>query len=227
VSPAEGRLAVETGLFAPEQVRVLPNALDIDGFDRRIGVLRPIRRAPDARVFGLLGEIRAQKDPWTFVEAASRLRARGVPARFALLDQGPDLAKLKQRVKQQKLDSVVEFVKTKDSLDDLLRRIDVGVLPSLWEGLPYSALDVMAARRPLLASDLPVFQDLVGSIDTRLLFRAGNAEALADRMQLWSSLPPAEIQETGRRGRAVVQKQHDAGGWREDLRDLFRSLARR
>ncbi len=224
VSRAEGRLAVESGLFAPESVRVLPNAVDVARLEREVGTAPP-PQAGAPRTFGLIGELRAQKNPFDLLEAVRLLRDRNSPARFVLPARGPWLARVRRYLRRHDLATRVELVPAGQSLAEVYRRCQIAVLPSLWEGLPYALLDALALRRPVIASSLPVFEDLVGRIEPRLLFPTGDVGALAERIDLWSRLPLEEVDAVGERGRQHVLVEHDFAAWGKELRALYRDEA--
>lgn len=222
VSPAEGRLAMEMGLFPEHKIEVLPNALDLPQLDRRVGDLNPIPEPQGGRTFVLLGELRAQKDPHTFLAAARHLHQRRIPARFAVPARGQELDRVRRYLRLHHLESVVDLIPAENSFIALHRRTDIGVLPSLWEGLPYTALETLALGRPMIASSLPVFEDLLGPLDPRLLFPPGDRRALAERMELWAGLPSRELASVGERARQRVEAHHGMEVWGQQLRDLYR-----
>ncbi len=225
VSEAEGRLAVESGLYDAGRVRVLPNALDVRRFDEQMAKLPPARRRSAVPTFGLVGDLRVQKGPLVFLKAVRLLRERGIPIPVVLPLHGPELERAREYVRRHDLGPLVDFVAAENSLEVLLQRSDVAVLPSFWEGLPYTMLEVLALRRPLIASDLPVFQDLLRPLDPRLIFRVGSADALAERMALWARLPAAELESVGERGRRWVLEHHGFAAWQEGLREIYRPLS--
>src|SRR5690606_16994594 len=85
VSSAEGRLAVASGAITQDRLRVVENAVQ-----RPIAIgPRPTWGAP--RTFGFIGELREQKAPLIFIEAAAALVATGRHARFILPKRGCQL----------------------------------------------------------------------------------------------------------------------------------------
>ncbi|MCZ6464981.1 MAG: glycosyltransferase [Proteobacteria bacterium] len=222
LSQAEARLAVELGLLPEERVSVLENAVDLPALESEVGPMPPIRSPEGQRVFGLVGALRAQKAPLLLLDAARRARAGGVRARYVLPSTGPDLARVKRAVREYGLHGIVDFAPAENGLAELYRRIDVGVLPSLWEGLPYTLLETTGLGRPLIASDLPVFQDFLRPLDARLLFQRGDAEALARCIALWAGLPSEVLEDVGRRGRSQVARDHALPEWANALQALYR-----
>ncbi|TQE98714.1 MAG: glycosyltransferase family 4 protein [Spiribacter salinus] len=53
------------------------------------------------------------------------------------------------------------------------------LMPSRNEGLGVAVLEAMSLSRPIIASDIPVFQELITDGDDGRLFEAGNAESLS------------------------------------------------
>ncbi|MFA3920793.1 glycosyltransferase [Ruegeria hyattellae] len=69
-----------------------------------------------------------------------------------------------------------------DGLDDLLRDVDVGLIPVLWEdNLPQVAIEMHARHIPLLTSDMGGARELAGCPD--MVFAAGDTDSFADRIR--------------------------------------------
>ena len=225
VSRAEGQIASDLGLFTTTRVQVLQNAVGVDDLNPSLSQVAQVRRPiSEPRLFGLIGELRPQKGPLLFLEAVRRLRDRGEPIHIILPESGCELSRVLRFIERYDLGCLTDLIPASTSLASLLDRCDVAVLPSLWEGLPYSILDALAFRRPVIASDLPVFEDLLAPLDSRLTFPTGDVEALADRLALWARLPCSELEGVGARGRQLVIRNHDPDEWCLGLRQFYRSF---
>jgi len=227
VSAAEGELAENVGLFERDRIVVLENAVDLGLADRTIrSRLRLPKDESRPPTFGFLGELREQKDPFTFVDAALQLVRTGRRARFVMPAQGALLEPVKRAVSARGIDELVDFVSGSDSLTHVYERIDFGVLPSRWEGLPYALLDAMSLRIPVIASALPVFRDILEPIEPNLLFAVGNPIILKDKMALWASTPREIVRTIGDAERRTVENSHQISRWTAQLHATYRSLAR-
>ena len=82
----------------------------------------------------------------------THLRAMGVDAHLLLCGDGPYRQDLVQRAQQAGLSRRVRFLGARGDVPDLLQAADVMILPSTFEGLPYTALEAQAAGLPLLMS---------------------------------------------------------------------------
>jgi glycosyltransferase involved in cell wall biosynthesis len=65
----------------------------------------------------------------------------------------------------------------------LLACFDVYALPSLWESLPISLLEAMAAGLPVVAADTGGVREAVANGETGLLHPPGNVAALVSALE--------------------------------------------
>lgn len=99
-----------------------------------------------------------------------------------------------------------------------------GVVPSIWnENFPYSVMEMLAIGKPVIGSAIGGIPELVRNGETGLLFPAGDAAALADRMrQLAGDAPLAE--RLGRGGRLFVAEECSEGTHFDRIMDVYRSV---
>jgi len=140
--------------------------------------------SPVLRV-GYLGQIARHKGVHVLFEAARRLpdaplviRAYGDPAPF------PDYtARLRRLCAQDKRLELMGACRPQD-LADVLRGLDVIVVPSLWyENSPNVILEAFAHHTPVIASNLGGMSELVQDGGNGLLFAPGDAGSLAEQLQ--------------------------------------------
>jgi glycosyltransferase involved in cell wall biosynthesis len=224
VSESEARLAIQKGLFQPERVRVVPNAVDVEHCATVVRAIDRDRRESPT-VFGFLGMPRPQKGPELFLRAARDLIRAGEEVAFLLPRSRPWDERVLRRVREDELGPWVELVPCPEGLDPLHERVHFGVLPSLWEGLPFALLDALALGIPVVGSDIPALREVLGRIDTELLFPAGNGSALAERLRYWMHQPHSRVRDLGHRGRELVRSEYDLRTWRRRIRDVYRDLA--
>lgn len=107
-----------------------------------------------------------------------------------------------------------------DQLFQVLHHQDVLVVPSLWrENSPLIVLQALAARLPLLASDVEGIHQQINPGSNGLLFPPGDAVALGSALAgLWRS--PAQLDQLGR-GPVAVQ---GIGAYVDRLEDVYREL---
>lgn len=78
------------------------------------------------------------------------------------------------------VDSRVHFMGNRSDIPQLINSADVAILSSHWEGMPLSAIEAMATRRPLVASNVDGIYETV--FDAGILFEHENANDLASKI---------------------------------------------
>lgn len=102
---------------------------------------------------------------------------------FALAGEGPDREALEAQAVANGIRDRVMFLGRRDDVPTLLASADLFVLPSLYEGLPLSIMEAMAAGTPVIASDIGGNNELVVPGTNGLLVPPRNPTALADAIK--------------------------------------------
>jgi glycosyltransferase involved in cell wall biosynthesis len=100
-------------------------------------------------------------------------------AMFVLAGEGPERAKLEAQAGELGVSKRVLFLGYRQDVPELLACCDLFVLPSLFEGLPLSILEAMAAGKPVVASSIGGNDEAVVHEETGLLVPLGDPAALA------------------------------------------------
>jgi glycosyltransferase involved in cell wall biosynthesis len=87
------------------------------------------------------------------------------------------------------LDDAVRFLGPVDDPRELLRALDIFLMPSLYEGLGIAALEAMACGLPVIASDTGGLHEAVEDSRTGLLVPPGDAVALAHAIETLAAAP--------------------------------------
>ena len=84
------------------------------------------------------------------LEAISRLRAEGIPARLSIYGSGPDEGYLRDLAAYWKIGDLVEFCGHREDLENVWSKHEVLLLPSRFEGLGVSMIEAMGFGRPVI-----------------------------------------------------------------------------
>jgi len=160
-------------------------------------------------VIGSVGRMVAVKDYPTLIRAFVRLSAvapdpQGL--RLILVGEGPQRAVCETLVREAGLAGQVWFAGQRDDIAELMRLMDVFVLPSLGEGISNTILEAMATGLPVVASRVGGNQELVRLGETGSLFLAGDSEGLA-RLLLEYAVDAERRRREGAAARARVERE--------------------
>jgi sugar transferase (PEP-CTERM/EpsH1 system associated) len=133
-------------------------------------------------VIGTVGRLAAVKDQQLLLTALHQLQTER-PAlrdtlRLMIVGDGPERAALEAQIDRLSLQDQVWLAGDREDIPELLRSMDVFVLPSLGEGISNTILEAMASGLPVIASTVGGNPELVQEGRTGLLFPAGDADTL-------------------------------------------------
>ncbi|HKP71720.1 MAG TPA: glycosyltransferase, partial [Pyrinomonadaceae bacterium] len=160
-SEAVRRQLIAEGVNA-KKIEVVYNGLDMARVDVPDGATREdllaafnLPREPRRRFVTIVANMRhAVKDQATFLRAARRVRETIPDAAFILAGEGELTDSLKALAAELGLAGEAHFVGRCERIAELLTLSDVCVLSSKAEGFSNSILEYMAARRPVVATDV-------------------------------------------------------------------------
>ena len=130
----------------------------------------------DRRMLVSVARLAPQKALPVMFEAIARLQ---MPARLAILGQGPLEAELRARVSQMGLEDSISFLGYRDDAADIVAAADAFCLSSAWEGVPLAAQEAILLGTPVVSTDVGGMAELVEDGISGRLVPKGDARALA------------------------------------------------
>jgi glycosyltransferase involved in cell wall biosynthesis len=141
---------------------------------------------------GVLARLIPLKNVESMIQATARLADMGFEIQTEIAGSGPSESSLRGLVASLGVAESVRFLGWRTDVDRILASWDLLVIPSLEEGFGLSALEAMAAARPVVASRVGGLSELVVDGVTGRLVPPGDTDALvrciaelaSDRQQL-------------------------------------------
>jgi glycosyltransferase involved in cell wall biosynthesis len=177
---------VERGIVAAEQAVIIRGA----GVD--LQVFRPAVRPTSPPTVLLAARMLWEKGVGEFVQAADKLQATGMRAKFVLagrVDSEAAAAVPEMQLHEWTSSGVVEWVGHREDISQLLADATVVALPSYHEGMPKILLEAAACGRPIVATDCPGCRDVVDHGVNGFLVPPRDAPALANAIAVLLSNP--------------------------------------
>jgi glycosyltransferase involved in cell wall biosynthesis len=182
VSRSEMALAGRWAIVPSGHMATIENAIDAARYAPTIsltGAKSALGLDPDLLVVGYVGRLAVQKGIEYLLQAAQQVLASGENAQFVLVGEGDFERVARQMVESLGLEGHVLLPGYRTDIPQVLAALDVFVLPSLYEGMPYTLMEAMAAGRAVIATDVAGNRDLVRHEETGLLVPPRKARALA------------------------------------------------
>jgi glycosyltransferase involved in cell wall biosynthesis len=209
-------------LRVPEkQVSVVLNGIRTEAFSRTpdTSIRATLLDGTERPIVLTAARLHRQKGHIYLLEAAAL-----VPdALFILAGDGPERPVLEKRVSDLGLDARVRFLGQRQDLPKLLASCDLFVLPSLYEGLPLSVLEAMAAGKPVVATAIGGTDEAVIHGETGLLVPPQKPSELANaiRTMLSDKDLAARLAEAGK---ARVVKMFSSDAMLRGVMEIYEEL---
>ena len=142
--------------LAREEVRIIPNAIDLEEFRFHPEVRAAIRKQlslGDALTVTCIARFRPEKNQCFLIDVLQEMLKTYSNTIFLFIGDGPCEQAVRSRAMQYGLSSHVRFLGQRSDVAELLQAADAFVIPSLWEGLPVAGIEALANGLHGVASD--------------------------------------------------------------------------
>ena len=215
VAPPERFVVIRLGIELDERVAAEQNG--------RAESRRYLGIASDRFAVGWIGRMTAVKRTDDVLVAFRRLRDDGIDAVLCMVGDGPDRPELERRAHELGVIRDTLFLGYQEDVAPFYAAFDALVLPSSNEGTPVSAIEALAAGRPVVATRVGGVPDVVQEGQDGFLVDPGATDDLADRLALLAR-DPALRERMGGAGRERVLPRYAVARLIDDVDRLYRSL---
>jgi len=198
----------------PHRVTHICNGVDSLRFHPRLGPAAAVGPAgflsEDAFVIGSVGRMAVVKDHVSLVQAFLMMLARDDPAqdrlRLMIIGDGPCRQSCLDLLRGAGMEHLAWLPGARDDVPQLMRAMDLFVLPSLAEGASNTILEAMASGLPVVATAVGGNPELVHAGWTGTLVPVGDPELLADAIGDYFRIPGLAERYGGRARRRVLSE---------------------
>jgi glycosyltransferase involved in cell wall biosynthesis len=217
-----------TGKGYPEaKVTVVANGRDFSLYQPglwRDAVRAELGLAPSTPVVGVVGRLETQKGHAYLLDAWPAVRREIPDARLLVVGDGGLRATLEHRAHELGSAESVIFAGFRSDVPRMLDAMDVMVLPSLYEGMPLTAIEGSAMARPVVATAVDGTPEVVRDGQTGHLVPPANPAELT-RAMLALLRDPDGARRMGQAGRDWVLTRFDVDRHVQATADVYRSVA--
>lgn len=179
------RFTVNQEGIAGDKFRLMYNAVDTERFN--VSETRDALRdgygfSKEDFIIGSVGTLIPKKGHRFLIEALSGLINEAPRIKLLMIGAGESAAELTGFAKARGVNERVVFLGSREDVPQLMKSMDVFVLPSLQEGFPRTIVEAMYSGLPVIASDISGVPEIISDGENGLLVPPGDVSALAGRI---------------------------------------------
>lgn len=165
ISDYEKESAIKNKICENEKIQVIYNGIDLkEHNEAKIlnGDVSSICKIPeDCFVIGCAGRLSEQKAPDAFIQAAQVIKKKISNAHFLMVGDGEKRKEVEQLIKELRLEDCVHITGWVGNPLDYIRKFDIAMLLSRWEGFGLVLAEYMLEGKPIIATDVGAIPDII------------------------------------------------------------------
>lgn len=142
--------------FGNRDCQQIKNGIDVEKFRFNPSVRDRIRselKINDEIVVGHIGRFGIEKNHKKLINVFAEIHKKNKKTKLVLCGDGEERHNIETQIKTHNLENSVLLLGVVNNVNEILQAIDVIVMPSLFEGLPFALLEAQAAGLKCVVSD--------------------------------------------------------------------------
>ena len=212
--------------ISSEKITAIPTGIDPEQFspDKAAAVLREeLKLSPDIPLVGTIAILRRKKGHHVLLNAITLVLEKIPEAVFIFAGDGPQKQNILNRISELGLLNKVVMLGLRKDIPDILKSIDVFVLPTLQEALGTSFLEAMAMGKPVIGTNVGGVGEVIKDGVNGYLVEPDNPVALADAI-IKMFRDKEKAGQMGIEGRKIAKQDFSLEKMREGMFALYSSL---
>jgi glycosyltransferase involved in cell wall biosynthesis len=170
----------------PDKVMIIYSGLEMDQFGNghidEQQKRSELGAVSDSVLIGMVGRLEHIKGPEHFIESIPAVSERFPDTEFLLVGEGSLRDRLESRCKELNISDRVIFTGWREDVPDILKVLDIVVLPSLNEAVGRTLIEAGACGKPVVATKVGGVPEMVRDGETGLLVPAADSASLVDAL---------------------------------------------
>lgn len=193
VSQEEREHMMQIGLPG-EKIHYIPNGLRLLEWPSREVVRRRLGLSDSTIAIGFMGRMAPQKNPHRMVEAFAGLETReGSPLRLLMVGDGPEEPRARRLAHELSVADRVDWLGFQMAAD-VMPALDMFVMPSRYEGMPYVLMEAASAGVPVVSTAVGGARRCIDHGRTGFIVPCDDLSSLVEAIQCLVDEPPLRNQ---------------------------------
>ena len=164
------------------KIRCIPNGIDMSRFknlkiDRSLK-LREMGIPENSLIIGSIARLEKQKDIPTLIKSFAKIIREKPDINLLIVGHGSQRTEIKELIRSLKISNKITLLEKRKDVPELLKIMDIFVLPSLNEGMSNGLLEAMASGKVIITSDIKENIELIRDNVNGFNFKVGDVDDL-------------------------------------------------
>jgi len=211
----------------PNKIKVIYNGINVEDYeeDKTKDLRNELGIPENIPLIGFVGRLSVQKGIEyllkAFLEIKKRLNAHLLIAGTGELDQY-----IRDFISKNNLNGSVHLLGFRDDINNIMRTIDLLVLPSLWEGFGIVLIEAMAAGKPCISTQISSMPEIVENNNSGIIIPPKDSAFLAEAcIKIISNKELAN--KMGLEGKRIVNKRFTIRKMIDSYEEVFNKLLKK
>ena len=211
-----------------EKIEVIHNGVDLIKFRKskdELALKESIGIPEDARVVGMVARLSSEKGYPVFLNTAKIILNKMPDVHFLIVGDGVEKENLKKITGRLQIESNIHFLGTVENVPQVVSIFDVAVMSSDFDTFSNSILEYMAMSKPVVATNVGSFFEVVRQDVNGYLLQPGDPEGLAESVLKLLDDKNLAVQ-LGKAGRKIVEEEFSIQKMVETYEVLFEGVVK-
>jgi glycosyltransferase involved in cell wall biosynthesis len=210
--------------FPPQNIHLVYNAIDSQSFCnfRSRDIRQQLHIPSTAKVFGVIGRLAKQKGHDYALEILRRLKNIYPDIYLLIVGEGEEEKSLMKKISKLNLNGQCRLVGHTDQIQSYYQAIDVVLIPSLFEGFCFTAIEAQLLERPVVAFNTSSMPEVVKHDQTGFLTPLHDSLSMSRKLQILFDKPELR-RRMGQAGRKFAEYNFSASSIYNQMDKIFRA----
>jgi len=191
-------------------ITFIPNGISLKPFDS-IAQSKITKEQLSSKVakfcIVMVARLSPPKDPLLLLQAIAELKQKNLDVSLFIIGDGPLRKSIENEINQLNIQDSVTLFGERNDIPIFLKTANLFVLTSSSEGIPMTILEAMAAKLPVVATNVGGIHHIVDDGQSGILVEDKDLKQLCDALTFFME-NPEKCKAMGLKGRALLEKEY-------------------
>ena len=216
VSDFDRNLALKYKIAPKEKIITIHNGVESQYFEH-------LEHSNIQIVF--IGRLAQPKDPLLLLKSFNGLSSElKNKAQISIIGEGPKRKELEKFIKENELKEKIKLLESisREKVFEVLRKSDIFVLISNWEGFPYTIIEAMSFGLAIIASDVGGIKEALND-NCGILVKRGDGKEIENALEKLIKTPSL-IKEMGERASEKAKKEFSLNKMLKETEKIYKTI---